>query len=143
MRGERRVEGPGAWLSSIRLPSSPSLSSRLHPGPALSLQHHCVDFSWVNLGTRSEQSLWMENKSDCTACFHFDIDCQESVFSIRPAFGTLVGKARMTLCCVFQPTQPIIYWRRVACLIHHQVSCWGGARPGSPRRWRGQSEAQS
>ncbi|KAB0379834.1 hypothetical protein FD755_007618 [Muntiacus reevesi] len=89
-------------------------------GPHLSLQHHCVDFSWVNLGTRSEQSLWMENKSDCTAYFHFDIDCQESVFSIRPAFGTLVGKARMTLYCVFQPTQPIIYCRRVACLIHHQ-----------------------
>ncbi|XP_027821002.2 cilia- and flagella-associated protein 65 isoform X5 [Ovis aries] len=89
-------------------------------GPDLSLQHRCVDFSWVSLGTRSEQRLWMENKSDCRAYFHFDIDCPESVFSIRPAFGTLVGKARMTLCCVFQPTQPIIYWRRVACLIHHQ-----------------------
>ncbi|XP_032492501.1 cilia- and flagella-associated protein 65 [Phocoena sinus] len=89
-------------------------------GPDVSLQYYCVDFSWVNLGKRSEQSLWIENKSDCTAHFQFDIDCQESVFNIRPAFGTLVGKARVTLHCAFQPTHPIIYFRRVACFIHHQ-----------------------
>ncbi|KAB1279386.1 Cilia- and flagella-associated protein 65 [Camelus dromedarius] len=89
-------------------------------GPDVSLQHYCVDFSWVNLGECSEQCLWIENKSDCTAHFQFAIDCQESVFSIRPAFGTLVGKARMTLHCAFQPTHPIICFRRVACLIHHQ-----------------------
>ncbi|XP_046498897.1 cilia- and flagella-associated protein 65 isoform X4 [Equus quagga] len=89
-------------------------------GPAVSLQHYCVNFSWVNLRERSEQSLWIENKSDCTAHFQFAIDCQESIFSIRPTFGTLVGKARMTLHCAFQPAHPIIYFRRVACLIHHQ-----------------------
>ncbi|XP_033086089.1 cilia- and flagella-associated protein 65 isoform X2 [Trachypithecus francoisi] len=89
-------------------------------GPAVSLQHYCVNFSWVNLGERSEQPLWIENQSDCTAYFQFAIDCLESVFSIRPAFGTLVGKGRMTLHCAFQPTHPIICFRRVACLIHHQ-----------------------
>ncbi|XP_022355528.1 cilia- and flagella-associated protein 65 [Enhydra lutris kenyoni] len=89
-------------------------------GPDVSLQHNCVNFSWVNLGQFSEQPLWIENKSDCTAYFQFAIDCQESVFGIRPAFGTLVGKARMTLRCAFRPTHPIIYSRRVACLIHHQ-----------------------
>nr|XP_019597442.1 PREDICTED: cilia- and flagella-associated protein 65 [Rhinolophus sinicus] len=89
-------------------------------GPAVSLQHYCIDFNWVNLGERSEQPLWIENKSDCTAHFQFAIDCQESVFSISPTFGTLVGKARVTLHCAFQPTHPIIYFRRVACLIHHQ-----------------------
>lgn len=91
------------------------------PGPAVSLQQYCVNFSWVNLGERSEQSLWIENQEDCTAYFQFNIDCQESVFSIRPAFGTLHGKARVTLHCTFQPTHPIVYFRRVACLIHHQV----------------------
>uniref|UniRef100_A0A8C7CAS4 Cilia and flagella associated protein 65 n=1 Tax=Neovison vison TaxID=452646 RepID=A0A8C7CAS4_NEOVI len=89
-------------------------------GPDVSLQHNCVNFSWVNLGQFSEQPLWIENKSDCTAYFQFAIDCQESVFGIKPAFGTLVGKARMTLHCAFRPTHPIIYSRRVACLIHHQ-----------------------
>ncbi|XP_017802489.2 cilia- and flagella-associated protein 65 isoform X2 [Papio anubis] len=89
-------------------------------GPAVSLQHYSVNFSWVNLGERSEQPLWIENQSDCTAYFQFAIDCLESVFSIRPAFGTLMGKARMTLHCAFQPTHPIICFRRVACLIHHQ-----------------------
>ncbi|KAM5267433.1 cilia- and flagella-associated protein 65 isoform 1-T1 [Hipposideros larvatus] len=89
-------------------------------GPDVSLQHYCINFTWVNLGERSEQPLWIENKSDCTAHFQFAIDCQESVFSIRPTFGTLVGKVRMTLHCAFQPTHPIIYFRRVACLIHHQ-----------------------
>lgn len=103
----------------------------LCPGPDVSLQHYCVNFSWIHLGERSEQSLWIENKSDCTAHFQFAIDCQESVFSVRPTFGTLVGKARMTLLCAFQPTHPIIYFRRVACLIHHQVSGEGGASLGA------------
>lgn len=98
----------------------------------MSLQHHCINFSWVNLGERSDQSLWIENKSDCTAHFQFAIDGQESVFSIRPTFGTLVGKGRMTLLCAFQPTHPIIYFRRVACLIHQQVSGRGGAEEGLP-----------
>ncbi|KAM6151943.1 cilia- and flagella-associated protein 65 [Erethizon dorsatum] len=89
-------------------------------GPAVSLQHYCVNFSWVSFRERSEQTLWIENQSDCTAHFQFAIDCKESVFSIRPHFGTLVGKARMTLHCTFQPTHPIICFRRVACLIHHQ-----------------------
>ncbi|XP_004617232.2 cilia- and flagella-associated protein 65 [Sorex araneus] len=89
-------------------------------GPAVSLQRPCVDFSWINLGARAEQCLWIENTSECTAYFQFAIDCQESVFSIQPAFGTLVGKARRVLRCTFQPAQPIIYFRRVACVVHHQ-----------------------
>ncbi|CAH6791790.1 Cfap65 [Phodopus roborovskii] len=89
-------------------------------GPDVCLQHYCVNFSWVQLGECPEQTLWIENQSDCLAHFQFDIDCQESVFSIRPAFGTLAGKARMTLHCAYQPTHPIICFRRVACLIHHQ-----------------------
>lgn len=94
----------------------------------MSLQHYCVNFNWVNPGERSEQTLWMENQSDTTAHFQFAIDCQESIFSIKPAFGTLVGKARIILHCAFQPTHPIICFRRVACLIHHQVSGRKGAR---------------
>ncbi|XP_013375236.1 PREDICTED: coiled-coil domain-containing protein 108 isoform X3 [Chinchilla lanigera] len=89
-------------------------------GPAVSLQHYCINFNWVSLGESSEKTLWIENQSDCAAHFQFAIDCKESVFSIRPHFGTLVGKARMTLHCTFQPTHPIICFRRVACLIHHQ-----------------------
>ncbi|XP_069872977.1 cilia- and flagella-associated protein 65 isoform X3 [Dipodomys merriami] len=89
-------------------------------GPAVSFQHYCVNFSWVILGERSEQILWIENQSRCLAHFQFIIDCQQSVFSISPTFGTLLGKVRMTLRCAFQPTHPNIYFRRVACLIHHQ-----------------------
>lgn len=98
----------------------------------MSLQHYCINFRWIHLGEHSEQPLWIENKADCTAYFQFAIDCQESVFSIRPTFGTLVGKARMTLLCAFQPTHPIIYFRRVVCLIHHQVSGEGGFKEGLP-----------
>ncbi|KAL1770997.1 coiled-coil domain-containing protein 108 isoform X1 [Sigmodon hispidus] len=89
-------------------------------GPDVSLQHHYINFGRVQLGDRSEQTLWIENQSDCLAYFQFDIDCQESVFSIRPACGTLAGKAHMILHCAYQPTHPIICFRRVACLIHHQ-----------------------
>lgn len=108
----------------------------------MSLQHYCINFSRVILGERSEQSLWIENKSDCPAHFQFAIDCQESAFSIRPTFGTLLGRARLTLICAFQPTHPTIYFRRVACLIHHQVSSGGGALEGLPWERRGQTEAQ-
>lgn len=132
----------GKWIPRPQ-PGGRAYSQEPHqlcPGPGVSLQHYCVNFSWVNLGEHSEKSLWIENKSDCTAHFQFAIDCQESVFSIRPTFGTLVGKARMTLHCAFQPTHPIIYFRRVACLIHHQVSgCGVGQLWGGPG---GQSEAQ-
>ncbi|KAF6113167.1 cilia and flagella associated protein 65 [Phyllostomus discolor] len=89
-------------------------------GPEVSLQHYCVNFGRVDLGERSEQSLRIENRSDCVAHFQFAIDCQESAFSIRPTFGTLVGRACLTLLCAFRPTHPTIYFRRVACLIHHQ-----------------------
>ncbi|XP_021054197.1 cilia- and flagella-associated protein 65 [Mus pahari] len=92
----------------------------LSRGPDVVLQHSCVNFHWVKLGERWEQTLWIENQSDCQAHFQFDIDCQESVFSIRPAFGTLAGKTRVTLHCAYQPTHPLISFRRVACLIHHQ-----------------------
>lgn len=108
------------------------------------LQHHCVNFGWVNLGQTSEQALWIEGRSDCTAYFQFAMDCQESVFSIRPTFGTLVGKARVTLHCTFQPTHPIIYSRRVACLVHHQVSRGGRGGDGVSLGVGGaQPEAQS
>lgn len=89
-------------------------------GPDIALQHCCVNFNWVKLGEHPEQTLWIENRSNCPAHFQFDIDCQDSVFSIRPAFGTLAGKTRLTLHCAYQPTHPIICFRRVACLIHHQ-----------------------
>ncbi|XP_060224626.1 cilia- and flagella-associated protein 65 [Meriones unguiculatus] len=89
-------------------------------GPQVVLQHYCINFSWVRLGEHAEQTLWIENRSDCPGHFQFDIDCQESVFSIRPTFGTLAGKARITLHCAYQPMHPIICFRRVACLIHHQ-----------------------
>lgn len=117
-------ETPSGRLILRPHPGGRAHSQGLHlcPGPDVSLQQNCIDFSWVNLREHSEQPLWIENKSDCTAYFQFAIDCQESVFSIRPAFGTLVGKARMTLHCTFRPTHPVIYFRRVACLVHHQVS---------------------
>ncbi|XP_075386330.1 cilia- and flagella-associated protein 65 [Tenrec ecaudatus] len=89
-------------------------------GPAVALKHGYVNFSYVALGSSAEKFLWLENQADCPAYFQFDIDCRESVFNIRPAFGTLAGKARLALRCIFRPTHPIIYFRRVACLIHHQ-----------------------
>lgn len=59
----------------------------------------------------------------------FDIDCPESVFSIRPAFGTLVGKARMTLCCVFSPP------------THHLLTAGGLSHP-PPGELAGKGEAR-
>ncbi|XP_060049853.1 cilia- and flagella-associated protein 65-like [Erinaceus europaeus] len=89
-------------------------------GPAVTLQRSCVNFGCVNLGKRSEQPLWIENQSDSVAAFQFALDWQESVFSISPASGMLGARTRLTLYCAFRPCHPIIYFLRVACLLHHQ-----------------------
>ncbi|XP_074047437.1 cilia- and flagella-associated protein 65 isoform X2 [Macrotis lagotis] len=89
-------------------------------GPALSFKHYCVDFNWINLGESSTKSLMIQNDSDCPAYFMFEIDNRESVFSLEPQSGFLDGREQKMLIITFQPTHPIICYRRVACLIHHQ-----------------------
>ncbi|XP_043852035.1 cilia- and flagella-associated protein 65 [Dromiciops gliroides] len=89
-------------------------------GPAVSLKHYCIDFNWVNLGECATKSLMIQNDADCPAYFMFELDNRESVFSLQPQSGFLGGREQKMLTLTFQPTHPIICYRRVACLIHHQ-----------------------
>ncbi|XP_077176848.1 cilia- and flagella-associated protein 65 isoform X2 [Paroedura picta] len=89
-------------------------------GPGVSLQHPFVYFSCINLGESLVRPLNITNTSDVLAYYQFDIDCSQSIFSIDHPCGTLAGMSTVTLKVTFQPTFPMIYYRRVVCLIHHQ-----------------------
>ncbi|XP_026521138.1 cilia- and flagella-associated protein 65 [Notechis scutatus] len=89
-------------------------------GPAVTFQPPSVYFCCLNLGEYSNQPLDITNNSDIPAYYQFDIDCTQSVFSIDHPCGVLNGMSTITLKVTFQPTHPIICYRRVACLVHHQ-----------------------
>nr|XP_020647832.1 cilia- and flagella-associated protein 65 isoform X1 [Pogona vitticeps] len=89
-------------------------------GPEVSFQHPFVYFSCINLGEYLVQPLEIINTSDVPAFYQFDIDCEQSVFSIDCPYGILDGRSSVTLKVTFQPSHPIICHRRVACLVHHQ-----------------------
>uniref|UniRef100_A0A4X2JWM6 Cilia and flagella associated protein 65 n=1 Tax=Vombatus ursinus TaxID=29139 RepID=A0A4X2JWM6_VOMUR len=89
-------------------------------GPAVSLKHYCIDFNWIKLGEYATKSLMIQNDADCPAYFMFELDNQESVFSLEPQSGFLHGREQKLLTLTFRPTHPIICYRRVTCLIHHQ-----------------------
>ncbi|XP_012401795.1 cilia- and flagella-associated protein 65 isoform X1 [Sarcophilus harrisii] len=89
-------------------------------GPAVSFNHDCVDFYWISLGKSATKFLTMQNAANCPAYFMFEIDNQESVFSLEPQSGLLGSMEKKLVTVTFQPTHPIIFYRRVACLIHHQ-----------------------
>uniref|UniRef100_A0A670JW57 Cilia and flagella associated protein 65 n=1 Tax=Podarcis muralis TaxID=64176 RepID=A0A670JW57_PODMU len=89
-------------------------------GPEVSFQHPVVYFSCINLGEYLVQPLEMTNNSDVPAYYQFNIDCKQSVFSFDRPVGVLDGMSTITLKVTFQPTYPIIFYRRVVCLVHHQ-----------------------
>ncbi|XP_063144976.1 cilia- and flagella-associated protein 65 [Candoia aspera] len=89
-------------------------------GPAVTFQHPFVYFSCINLGEYLIQPLDITNTSDVPAYYQFDIDCTQSVFSFDRPYGVLNGMSTITLKVTFQPTHPIICYRRVVCLVHHQ-----------------------
>ncbi|XP_063017984.1 cilia- and flagella-associated protein 65 isoform X3 [Melospiza melodia melodia] len=89
-------------------------------GPSVSLHQHSVSFDWINLGESLMRTLKISNRSDVPAYYQFDIDCKGSVFSLDRPSGVLEGATTLTLKVTFRPTHPIIYHRRVACLVHHQ-----------------------
>lgn len=91
-------------------------------GPAVTVKHPFVYFSYIKLGEYLNQPLDIINNSDVPAYYQFDIDCTQSVFSIDHPYGVLNGMSTITLKVTFQPTHPIICYRRVVCLVHHQVS---------------------
>ncbi|XP_054827614.1 cilia- and flagella-associated protein 65 [Eublepharis macularius] len=89
-------------------------------GPGVSLQHPFVYFSCINLGESLTQPLNITNTSDVPAFYQFDIDSRQSIFSFDHPCGILAGMSTITLKVTFQPTYPMIYYRRVVCLVHHQ-----------------------
>ncbi|XP_009069656.1 PREDICTED: coiled-coil domain-containing protein 108-like, partial [Acanthisitta chloris] len=89
-------------------------------GPLVSLNQYSVDFNWINLGESLMQTLEISNMSDVPAYYQFDIDGKGSIFSLDRPRGVLEGKTTLTLKVTFRPTHPIIYHRRVVCLVHHQ-----------------------
>lgn len=104
----------------MRDPSSPGGATAV-AGPLVCLSQSALGFNWLLLGERSAQSLEISNISDVPAHYQFDLDGRDSVFSVDHPCGVLEGQASLSLMVTFRPSHPIIYYRRVACLVHHQV----------------------
>ncbi|XP_015214914.2 cilia- and flagella-associated protein 65 [Lepisosteus oculatus] len=89
-------------------------------GPLVSLTNSVVNFGCVELGGSAVQTLEMTNTSDVPAHYQFCIDGSHSIFGIDRPWGVLPGESSLALHLRFQPSQPIGYYRRLVCLIHHQ-----------------------
>ncbi|KAG9470536.1 hypothetical protein GDO78_017428 [Eleutherodactylus coqui] len=89
-------------------------------GPCVSLQMSLVNFGLLQLGEKVLRTLEVTNTSDVSAVYQFDIDSTESVFSFDLLYGKLGPKESQSIKITFAPVHRMPYYRRVACLIHHQ-----------------------
>ncbi|XP_078260484.1 cilia- and flagella-associated protein 65 [Rhinoraja longicauda] len=89
-------------------------------GPVVSLSDLKINFGCLSLGDTLTYSMEISNTSDVSTHYQFDIDCSQSVFVIDRPCGSLGGESTEPLNVTFRPTHPMNYYRRVACLIHHQ-----------------------
>ncbi|XP_067843127.1 cilia- and flagella-associated protein 65 isoform X2 [Heptranchias perlo] len=89
-------------------------------GPVVSLAHLNLNFGCVFLSETVTYPTEISNTSDVPTFYQFEIDCSQSVFVIDRPCGFLGGESTETLMVTFRPSHPINYYRRVACLIHHQ-----------------------
>ncbi|XP_072325408.1 cilia- and flagella-associated protein 65 isoform X1 [Scyliorhinus torazame] len=89
-------------------------------GPVVSLADLKLTFGCVPLGEIVTYATEISNTSDVATFYQFEIDCTQSVFVIDWPCGVLGGESTQKLRVTFRPSHPINYYRRVACLIHHQ-----------------------
>ncbi|XP_051881001.1 cilia- and flagella-associated protein 65 [Pristis pectinata] len=89
-------------------------------GPVVSLSDLKLNFGCVFLSDVLTYTMEISNTSDVPTFYQFEIDCSQSVFVIDRPCGFLGGESTETLKVTFRPSHPMNYYRRVACLIHHQ-----------------------
>ncbi|XP_056144876.1 cilia- and flagella-associated protein 65 [Lampris incognitus] len=89
-------------------------------GPIVTLSSSVVDFGCVEQGQEVLRTLELINSSPARAVYQWDLDCSgHSIFSIHPAEGTLHPHSCTLLKVFYRATQPIVHYRRVACLVLH------------------------
>jgi hypothetical protein len=54
--------------------------------------------------------------------FKFDIDCEISCFKFSTTSGTLQPNESRLIQVFFEPQHPIIYYKKIACLIQNHVT---------------------
>ncbi|XP_055086370.1 cilia- and flagella-associated protein 65 [Periophthalmus magnuspinnatus] len=90
-------------------------------GPQVLMSSSIVDFGIVEPEQAVTHAVELVNSSLAEAVFQWDIDCcGYSVFSIQPAGGSVPPQSHITLNVTYKPRQPILHYRRVACLILHR-----------------------
>ncbi|XP_072300067.1 cilia- and flagella-associated protein 65 [Eucyclogobius newberryi] len=91
-------------------------------GPQVMLSPPMVDFGIVEPGQAVTRAVRLMNSSLAEAVFQWDMDCSgNSVFSIQPPGGIVPPQSHITLKVTYKPTQSLPHYRRVACLILHEV----------------------
>ncbi|XP_062861739.1 cilia- and flagella-associated protein 65 isoform X2 [Trichomycterus rosablanca] len=92
-------------------------------GPDVSLSSSVVDFGCVEEGAESTRTIHITNPSMVLAHYQFDMDHGNySVFTVDQPSGCLSANSSLTLQLRFHPRHPIVYHKRLACLILHRDS---------------------
>ncbi|KAL5489479.1 hypothetical protein EMCRGX_G018573 [Ephydatia muelleri] len=88
-------------------------------GPKLVLEESYISFGNLECGKVGSGVLHIRNDSSVPAIFQLQIDLH-GVFHAEVLCGLLGPRASQAIIVYFSPTKPIPYYRRVACLVHHQ-----------------------
>ncbi|XP_061411227.1 cilia- and flagella-associated protein 65 isoform X1 [Lethenteron reissneri] len=90
-------------------------------GPSVTMSETLLVFDRMLVGEVGVRTLELRNSSAVPAIYQFALDTESSVFGLERVCGQLPPHATVQLRVTFTPQQPINYYRRVACLVHHQA----------------------
>lgn len=110
-------------------------------GPSICFSENVLNFGGQYLDDQSNLKLAMHNHSDCPGQFQFDNDNDRSIFKVGflrvkkdhqnyillfqlqicPLQGIIEPRTYQVVDVTFQAHQPQVFYKRVNCLIHHQV----------------------
>ncbi|CAM9364632.1 unnamed protein product [Lampetra planeri] len=90
-------------------------------GPSVTMSETLLVFDRMLVGEVGVRTLELRNSSAVPAIYQFALDTESSVFGLERVCGELPPHATVQLRVTFTPQQPINYYRRVACLVHHQA----------------------
>ncbi|CAG5126792.1 unnamed protein product, partial [Candidula unifasciata] len=89
-------------------------------GPCVKLSTYCITFKETDLGVFAVALFEIINSSDIEAVYQFEVDCEESVFQFSVVSGLIKPNSQETVQLRFVPQYSIVYYRRVAFLVHNQ-----------------------
>ena len=87
--------------------------------PLVTLSSRCIEFSSVYCNTIAKRAIEIRNTSNVSSVYQF-LNATNTVFSVSPYTGRIEANSKHNITITFHPTDPLPYYRRLSCLVHHQ-----------------------